>query len=143
MEVGELDTEVLAGLKAALCRDPDIEFALVFGSQPTEHARPSSDLDIAVKFGAELSVGERFQRRCALAGELQRDDAPFIDIADLDALPLPVAHDAIQGQVLCGDPQAVGDARADIEAAFAAQGEAIRQRQQAVIDRIAEEGLRG
>jgi predicted nucleotidyltransferase len=143
MDLRGPDTDVLADLERVLCGDPAIEFVLVFGSRVTETTSQSSDLDIAIKFSPDLSESERFQRRCGLAGELQRDDAPFIDVADLDALPLHVAHDALDGQRLCGDPQAVADATANIETALAERGAAIRRRQRAVIDRIAEEGLRG
>lgn len=135
--------EALATLESAVCRDSDIEFALVFGSQVTDTARPSSDLDIAVKFDEDLSSGERFRKRCFLAGELQQEDTPFVDISDIDELPLAVAHDAVQGRLLCGDEEAFREVKAEVETAFAERGEEIRQRQRALIDRIAEEGLRG
>lgn len=135
--------EALATLESAVCRDSDIEFALVFGSQVTDTARPSSDLDIAVEFDDDLSSGERFRKRCFLAGELQQEDTPFVDVADIDELPLAVAHDAVQGRLLCGDEEAFREVKAEVETAFAERGEEIRQRQRALIDRIAEEGLRG
>jgi predicted nucleotidyltransferase len=135
--------EALATLESAVCRDSDIEFALVFGSQVTDTARPSSDLDIAVKFDDDLSSGERFRKRCFLAGELQQEDTPFVDVSDIDELPLTVAHDAVQGRLLCGDEEAFREVKAAVETAFAERGEEIRQRQRALIDRIAEEGLRG
>jgi predicted nucleotidyltransferase len=135
--------EALATLESAVCRDSDIEFALVFGSQVTDTALPSSDLDIAVKFDDDLSSGERFRKRCFLAGELQQEDTPFVDVSDIDELPLTVAHDAVQGRLLCGDEEAFREVKAEVETAFAERGEEIRQRQRALIDRIAEEGLRG
>lgn len=135
--------EALATLESAVCRDSDIEFALVFGSQVTDTARPSSDLDIAVKFDDHFSSGERFRKRCFLAGELQQEDTPFVDVSDIDELPLAVAHDAVQGRLLCGDEEAFREVKAEVETAFAERGEEIRQRQRALIDRIAEEGLRG
>lgn len=135
--------EALATLESAVCRDSDIEFALVFGSQVTDTARPSSDLDIAVKFDHHFSSGERFRKRCFLAGELQQEDTPFVDVSDIDELPLAVAHDAVQGRLLCGDEEAFHEVKAEVETAFAERGEEIRQRQRALIDRIAEEGLRG
>jgi predicted nucleotidyltransferase len=64
-------SEALAALKSAVCGDSDIEFALVFGTQVTDTARPSSDLDIAVKFDDDLSSSERFRKRGFLAGELK------------------------------------------------------------------------
>lgn len=136
-------SRLLAALESSVCRDPAVEFAVAFGSQATGGDRPSSDLDIALKFANELSSRERFRKRCFLAGELQREDAPFVDVSDIEELPLAVAHDAVQGRLLCGDEQAFRAVKTEVKAAFAEQGDDIRRRQRAVIDRIAEEGLRG
>ena len=53
-----------------LCSDPNIEFAVRFGSRTTGRSRPSSDLDVAVKFADELSSEDRFRKRCFLSGDL-------------------------------------------------------------------------
>ena len=143
MDTTEERSEVLVALESAVCRDPDLDFAIVFGSQATDDARPSSDLDVAVKFADDLSSSERFEKQCFLSGELQEEGAPFIDVSDIDGLPLAVAHDAVHGKLLCGDEQAFREVKAEVEAAFAEQGDDIRRRQRALIDRIAEEGLRG
>ena len=136
-------SRLLALLEESLCRGPDIEFAVAFGSQVTGDSRPSSDLDLAVKFTDSLSSHERFQKRCFLSGDLQRADAPFIDISDIEGLPLDVAHDAVTGEFLCGDEQAFRQFRADIEAVFEERRDDIRRHQRGVIDRIAENGLHG
>lgn len=136
-------SQVLAALEESLCRDPDVEFAVVFGSQVTGDSRPSSDLDLAVKFADDLSPHERFQKRCFLSGDLQRADAPFVDISDVEALPLDVAHDAMSGEFLCGDERAFRQFEADVEAAFEERRDDIRRHRRDVIDRIAEDGLRG
>lgn len=143
MDTTDGHSGLLAALETAVCRDPAVEFAVVFGSQVSGDARPSSDIDIAVKFADDLSSSERFRKRCFLAGELQREDAPFVDVSDIDELPLAVAHDAVQGRVLCGDEEAFRAVKTEVEAAFSERGEDIRRRQRAVIDRIAEDGLRG
>lgn len=135
--------QLLATLEETLCRDADIEFAVVFGSQVTGDSHPSSDLDLAVKFADDLSSHERFQKRCFLSSVLQQENAPFIDIADIEALPLDVAHDAVNGEVPCGDKQALHQFKADVEAAFEDRRDDIRHHQQNVIHRIAENGLRG
>lgn len=136
-------SRLLALLEESLCRGPDIEFAVAFGSQVTGDSRPSSDLDLAVKFTDSLSSHERFQKRCFLSGDLQRADAPFIDISDIEGLPLDVAHDAVTGEFLCGDEQAFRQFRADIEAVFEERRDDIRRHRRDVIDRIAENGLHG
>lgn len=135
--------QVLASLAESLCRDADIDFAVAFGSQLTGDARRSSDLDLAIKFADDLSSYERFQKRCFLSGDLQRDDAPFIDVSDIETLPIEMAHDAVNGEFLCGDERAFRQCKAAIEAEFAERRDDIRRQQRAVIDRIAEDGLHG
>ena len=134
---------LLAALEEALCRDPDIEFAVLFGSRVTGAERPSSDLDIAVKFSDELSSHERFRKRCFLSGDLQSEDAPFIDLSDIDELPLAVAHDAVSGDLLCGDDREFRAFKQEIEATYEERRDDLRRHQRNVIDRIAEDGLRG
>lgn len=136
-------SRLLAILEESLCRDADIDFVMAFGSQVTGDSRPSSDLDLAIKFADGLSSHERFQKRCFLSGDLQRADAPFVDISDIEGLPLDVAHDALDGEFLCGDEQAFRQFKLDIEAAFEERRDDIRRHQRSVIDRIAEDGLHG
>jgi predicted nucleotidyltransferase len=135
--------EVLSVLAEAVCSDPEIAFAVVFGSQLSGESTLSSDLDLAVKFADELSERDRFEKRCFLSGDLQHEDRPFIDVSDIESLPLDVAHDAVNGDLLCGDEQAFERFKTDIETEFDEQRETFRRRQRAVIDRIAEDGLRG
>lgn len=143
MGPGEERPELLSRVEQSLCSDEDIEFALVFGSQISGETHTSSDVDIGVKFDDELSADERFQKRCFLAGDLQQSDVPRIDIVDVEALPIEVAHDAIAGEFLCGDETAFRLFEADITAAFREERDALRRQRRDLIDRIAEEGLRG
>jgi len=136
-------SEVPSSLEEIVCSDPDIVFAVGFGSQLSDESTTLSDFDLAVKFSDELSERERFQKRCFLSGELQHEDWPFIDVSDIESLPLDVAHDVVNGERLCGDEQAFERFKTDIEAEFDDQRETLRRQQRAVIDRIAEEGLRG
>lgn len=136
-------SDLLAALGESICSDPDVGFAVVFGSQVAGRSRSSSDVDVAIKFSDELSSHERFRKRCFLSGELQREDTPFVDVADVDELPLPVAHDALQGELLCGDRETFRGFKTEIEEAFAERGADIRRHQRDLIDRIAEDGLRG
>jgi hypothetical protein len=61
----------------------------------------------------------------------------------VETLPLDVTHDAVNGQFVCGDRQAFETFKREVEAEFAEQREELRTHQRSVIDRIAEEGLRG
>lgn len=143
MEPAAEGVRLLAALEESLCRDADIEFAVAFGSLVTGDSRPASDLDLAVKFDDELSAHARFRKRCFLSGDLQEADAPFVDLSDIEELPIQVAHDAVQGDLLCGDEDAFRRFRVAIEGTFEEQREDLQRQQLALIDRVAEEGLRG
>jgi len=134
---------VFENLAASVCSDTDIEYVVVFGSQVSGQSTASSDLDLAVKFVDALSDHERFEKRCFLSGDLQREGAPFVDVADIEALPLDVAHDVVNGEFVCGDKEAFEQFKTEIEAGFSECREEIRRQQRDVIDRIAEDGLRG
>ena len=137
------DTERRSVLNASLCADPAVEFVVAFGSRATGEATAASDLDVAVKFSDDLSARERFDRRCFLSADLQREDAPFIDLSDIETLPVDVAHDAVNGTLVCGDEDAFEQFKTSIEAAFDDERDTLRRQQRDVIDRIATEGLRG
>lgn len=143
MEAADGRSRTLDAIEESLCGDADIEFAVAFGSQVTGDERSSSDLDIAIKFVDELSAHDRFRKRCFLSGDLQRENAPFVDLSDVETLPIEVAHDAVNGELLCGDERAFHRFKADVEAAFEERREAIRRHRRDVIERIAEDGLRG
>ena len=136
-------SQVRAALAETVCADPEIVFAVAFGSWIAETPTPGSDLDVAVKFRADLSKRDRFEKRCALSGGLQHEAFPFIDVSDVESLPLDVAHDAVNGELLCGDEAAFEAFKANVEAEFDEQRESIRRHRRTVIDRIAEDGLRG
>lgn len=135
--------KILDDLASSVCADPDIEYVVAFGSQVSGESTESSDVDLAVKFADDLSDQERFERWCFLSGNLQREDAPFIDVSDIQALPLDVAHDVVNGELICGDEEAFERFKAEIEAGFSDEREIIRRQQREVIDRIAGDGLRG
>lgn len=130
-------------IESSLCSDSAVEFVLLFGSQLDDTARPSSDLDVAVKFSDELTDDERFRRRCELSGRLQTSDVPYVDISDLEDLPISVAHDAVRGRLLCGDEAAFQASKADIERQYEASMDDRKRERRAFIRRVAEEGLRG
>lgn len=136
-------SSVLDAVEASVCSDPDVEFVVAFGSQITGEQTRCSDLDIAVKFVDDLASRDRFDKQCFLSGDLQREDAPFVDLSDIEALPLAVAHDAVNGRFICGNKQAFEQFKDDVETRFAEQRETRRRHQREVIDRIAEDGLRG
>ncbi|WP_436929040.1 type VII toxin-antitoxin system MntA family adenylyltransferase antitoxin [Halosimplex halobium] len=136
-------SSVLDDFEKSLCSDPAVEFAVAFGSQVEGEPTQSSDIDVAVRFSDDLSDRQRFEKRCFLSGDLQREDAPFVDLSDIESLPVDLARDAVNGRFLCGDEREFERFKADVEATFAEQRDTLRDRQHGVIDRIAEDGLRG
>jgi predicted nucleotidyltransferase len=143
MDGGDERSQVFATIEESMCPDPDVTFVIAFGSQVSGEPTRSSDLDLAVKFADDLSNRERFEKRCFLSGDLQQEDAPFVDLSDIETLPLAVAHEAINGVFVCGDENAFTQFKDDLETTFAEQRDALRRQQRDVIDRIAEDGLRG
>jgi predicted nucleotidyltransferase len=142
MELSSVDSQVRSAV-GEICADTDVVFAVGFGSQFSGEATQSFDCDLAIKFVNELSASERFEKRCFFSGELQHEKHPFIDVADIESLPLAVAHDAVNGEFLCGDEQTFERFRKTVVAEFVERREELRDQQRAVIDRIAEDGLRG
>jgi predicted nucleotidyltransferase len=142
METGD-QSESFATLGETACADPAVEFVVAFGSQVTGETTQSSDLDLAVKFVDGLSDRERFDKHCFLSGDLQQEEAPFVDVSDVESLPIDVARDAVNGRFVCGDEDAFEQFKTEVEAEFAEQRDDLRRHQRAVIDRIAEEGLSG
>lgn len=143
MGSGAEDMQVDSVIEASVCADPAVEFAVVFGSRTTGEATPASDLDVAVKFSDDLSAGERFDKRCFLSADLQREGAPFVDLSDIETLPVDVAHDAVNGTLVCDDTGAFEQYKSSVEVAFADERDTLRRQQRDVIERIATEGLRG
>jgi len=143
MDAGDDHPLVASIREASLCADEDIEFVVAFGSQLTGDSTDRSDFDIAVKFADELSASEQFTKRCFLSGDLQADELPFVDVSDIETLPVEVAHEAINGTVVCGDTAVFDQYTAAVEASFHDQREERRHTQRQLIDRIATEGLRG
>ncbi|MBX0286603.1 nucleotidyltransferase domain-containing protein [Halomicroarcula sp. F28] len=132
---------ILDGVASSVCPDPDVEYVVAFGSQVFGESTVSSDLDLAVKFVDDLSDHERFEKWCFLSGDLQREDAPFVDVADIKMLPLDVAHDVVNGEFVCGDEEAFEQFKQEIEVGYSEHRETTRREQQDVIDRVAEDGL--
>lgn len=131
------------GVEGSLCRDPAVEFVVVFGSRVSGTPREHSDLDIAVKFADDLSADERFKKRCHLSGTVQESDAPFVDLSDVDDLSLEFAHAAVNGEFLCGDETSFRRFKREVEAEFERERDRIDKEHRETIDRIAEDGLHG
>lgn len=98
MANGELQHQ----LRQALAKGPALRVAILFGSRATGHARPDSDVDVAI---LPAHVGLSLADENALAVELERAAGLPVDLVRLDhaseALRWRIARD---GVVLFSDP---------------------------------------
>ena len=90
------------GMSAYLAQTT-VEFALLFGSHARGVASASSDVDIALRFPEEMNAHERFWLRNRIDAELQQYTASFVDVSDIDTLPMSVAYAALHEGVLLTD----------------------------------------
>jgi predicted nucleotidyltransferase len=89
-------------LVAIVGSEPDVRFALLFGSRAAGVGRPSSDWDIGVYLSETLRPAERLavRRRLAACSSRARD----IDVVVLNEAPPLLAQRALQGErLLCRD----------------------------------------
>ena len=85
MESGEL-SGILDTLAESVCSDSEVEFVVAFGSQIVGGPTQASDIDLAIKFADDLTDRERFDKRCFVSGNLQLEEAPFLDVSDIETL---------------------------------------------------------
>ena len=143
MAESEHPTQLVSDLRGVLGESDAVEFAVLFGSFAENDDTPPSDIDLAIEFSDALAPDERFRQLCAFSGNLQSSDRPFVDVSDIERLPLDIAHDAVHGELVFGNEQRFEAFREDIQETFATQRDAIRSRQRDVIERIANQGLHG
>ena len=94
-----VETKIDDEIRGVLSRFSSIHLAIVFGSVASGHARPDSDLDLAVLGKTPLSANEKIELIAALAQQVGRP----IDLVDLYAAPEPLL-----GQVLCHGRRILG-----------------------------------
>ncbi|MGQ3330762.1 type VII toxin-antitoxin system MntA family adenylyltransferase antitoxin [Halorubrum sp. FL23] len=73
----------------------DVRFAILFGSRVRGNTHESSDVDVALRFPDRPSPTERFRRRNRIDADLQGYVDSFVDVSDIDVLPLPIARAAL------------------------------------------------
>lgn len=136
---GESDIENvnIAGMSDYLTQT-DVVFAVLFGSYARDTADSSSDVDIALRFPDEMDDYERFHLRNGIVAELQQYADTFVDVSDLDSLPLPVAHAALRdGRLLMGDEKTVDAYRKQVKQEYEATAEKREREHREFIDRLA------
>jgi predicted nucleotidyltransferase len=128
----------LAGIRATLSNRP-VVFAVLFGSHGRGDADPDSDVDIALRFRETLDAHERFRLRNRIDAELQSYAGGFVDVSDIEKLPLPVAHAALtEGVRLFGDGDSLEEYRERIGEAYEERETERVEDRRTFIDRLAE-----
>ena len=130
------------GLRASLA-STDVVYAILFGSCVNGTAETMSDVDIAVSFPPEMSSSQRFRHRNRIDAELQRYTDGFVDVSDIDELPLPVKYAALRnGKILVGDPEQVTEDREQVRQRYEDSAEEREREREAFIDRLARGDIR-
>lgn len=128
----------LAGMRAALSDRP-VVFAVLFGSHGRGDADPDSDVDLALQFPETLDAHERFRLRNRIDADLQSYAEGFVDVSDVEALPLPVAYAALtEGVRLFGDGNVLEDYRERISEAYEESETERAHERRTFIDRLAD-----
>jgi predicted nucleotidyltransferase len=112
---GDGEDSAIAAVRARLAGRADVRVALVFGSRATGQARPTSDVDVAVRaHGVDLLT---------LAAELSRAAGLDVDVVSLDDAGVPllarilrdgiVVHEAVPGAAATWRSHALADLETD------------------------------
>ncbi|QAU12231.1 nucleotidyltransferase domain-containing protein [Halorubrum sp. BOL3-1] len=116
----------------------DVRFALLFGSRVRGNTHESSDVDIALRFPDELSPTERFRRQNRIDADLQGYADGFVDVSDIDGLPLPIARAALEGGIrLVGDDESIEAYHERIDTEYEETAADREQDRREFIDRLA------
>lgn len=132
-----LDGVALEDLRTYL-QGTDVVFAVVFGSRACGTERADSDVDVALRFPPAFDAETRFRRRNRIDADLQEYAEGFVDVSDVEALPIPVARAALRdGVLVVGDQRTVDTYRERIEREYqATEPERERERRE-FVDRLA------
>ena len=118
--------------------ETDVCFAVLFGSRVRGDAHESSDVDVALRFPDDLSPTERFRRRNRIDAELQSHADAFVDVSDIEALPLPIARAALRDGIrLVGDDREVDAYRDRVEAEYEETATERERDRREFVDRLA------
>ncbi|MDB2293983.1 nucleotidyltransferase domain-containing protein [Halorubrum ezzemoulense] len=116
----------------------DVRFAVLFGSRVRGETHDSSDVDVVLRFPEELSPKERFCRRNRIDTDLQGYADDFVDVSDIEDLPLPIGRAALrEGVRLVGDERELTAYREQIDAEYERTAADRERDRREFIDRLA------
>lgn len=127
------------GMRAVLDR-AGVEYAVVFGSRVRGADSRESDVDVAVRFPDGLSAKERFDRRNRVDARLQSRAEGFVDVSDVESLPLSVAVRALEeGSLLVGNQELLEDDRREFRRKYESEREQRERAGREFVDRLADD----
>jgi predicted nucleotidyltransferase len=133
----EIEGVDLDGLRRAL-EQTEVVFAVLFGSHVEGTTHADSDVDITLRLPESLTLKARFRLRNRIDAELQSYAEGFVDVSDIESLPVPVAHAALQdGLLLVGEAEPVAEYRVKIAAEYEATKPEREREREAFLDRLA------
>lgn len=102
----------------------EVTFALLFGSYARGTTETTSDVDVALRFPEDMDAYERFHCRNRIDVRLQKYAENFVDVSDIDSLPITAAYAALRdGIILVGDTSDVEAYRTQVEQEYFATKE--------------------
>jgi uncharacterized protein len=130
--------EILQLLRRELGADPNLQFALLFGSWARGQARADSDVDVAVMPCGDWPLGAELD----LQGRLVRALGASVDVVRLDRAPTLLAWEVVSdGIEVCGDPSRLARYQARVALDHADAGPALERAARQYMRRIAELGV--
>lgn len=85
------DLEAIVDRIRAVLADEPVLFSYVFGSVARGGARDARDVDVAIRFAADVADHDRFEHALRIGVELERALEVEVDVVDLHDAPLRLA----------------------------------------------------
>lgn len=128
----------LQGMREYLAQT-EIEFGIIFGSRARGTANKSSDVDVALRFPGDMDESERFHQRNRIDAELQAYADGFVDVSDIETLPIHVAYAALRDGIrIVGDESSVEAYKENVERKYMAESSEREQNRREFIERLAQ-----
>jgi len=86
---------IVREIRGRLAREPDVDFAFLFGSVVKGHARTGSDIDVAVHLASPESAAGRLDRALKLEGALEEPLGRPVQVTVLNDAPLELRYNVL------------------------------------------------
>ena len=136
MSHGPARNELIGTLQAALAQVPEVQLAILFGSQARGTHTDASDIDLAVKFDPGSDV---LQLTAAISKHCQRE----VQLISLDALTIPLLEQIVRDGIVVfqRSPRVAGQWWSTALSTLALDGPWYARMRDSWLRRVAERGL--